>query len=87
VDSKQIGVDRNPHHQRGRIDEGKGRTHVLRVAAIATAAALTMLLAPPAWPEGPRVGHDCTIVGTAGDDELRGTFHDDVICALTGDGR
>jgi Ca2+-binding RTX toxin-like protein len=32
-----------------------------------------------------RVGPECTIVGTAGDDRLRGTPRDDVICALGGD--
>jgi hypothetical protein len=32
-----------------------------------------------------RVGLECTIVGTAGDDRLHGTSHDDVICALSGD--
>jgi Ca2+-binding RTX toxin-like protein len=35
----------------------------------------------------PRAGPECTIVGTAGDDRLRGTQHDDVICALAGDDR
>jgi RTX calcium-binding nonapeptide repeat (4 copies) len=32
----------------------------------------------------PRGGPECTIVGTAGDDQLRGTRRDDVICALAG---
>lgn len=49
------------------------------------AAALAMLLATPARPDGPRARPECTIVGTAGDDWLRGTRHDDVICALGGE--
>jgi Ca2+-binding RTX toxin-like protein len=33
----------------------------------------------------PRAGPECTIIGTTGDDRLRGTPRDDVICALAGD--
>jgi Ca2+-binding RTX toxin-like protein len=46
---------------------------------------LHSLLETPARPEGPRAGQECTIVGTAGDDDLEGTQHDDVICALAGE--
>lgn len=40
----------------------------------------------PAWPDDQGARPECTIVGTAGDDQpLEGTQHDDVICALAGD--
>jgi Ca2+-binding RTX toxin-like protein len=40
----------------------------------------------PARPDGPRARPECTIVGTAGDDQpLEGTQHDDVICGRGGD--
>jgi Ca2+-binding RTX toxin-like protein len=69
------------------------------VDAHVAAAALAMLLASSGWPLGSRVGSlttparpagprarpECTIVGTAGDDDLRGTQHDDVICGRGGD--
>lgn len=49
--------------------------------------AMAMLLPTPALPDAPRGGRECTIVGTAGEDRLRGTQHDDVICALAGTDR
>jgi Ca2+-binding RTX toxin-like protein len=54
------------------------------VALSALSVPLAMLVATPAWPDAPRARPECTIVGTAGDDRLRGTRRDDVICALAG---
>lgn len=57
----------------------------IKVGGSLDGVVLRSLLGTPARPEGPRAGQECTIVGTRGDDELKGTQHDDVICALAGD--
>ena len=61
----------------------------MRIRTIAVAVATTAMMVGPAFAHGvlgsvAGAGKDCTITGTAADDNLNGTTRDDVICTKAG---